>query len=507
MRLPPAELVARLPFSAPVVPPVVPVGSTGRLARNLVVLGSGQLVTWSLTALWTVFVPNRVGPSGMGEIGVATALANVVAIVLALGVGPLLVKEIAREHLRAPGLVGSALILRFLLLPIGVAVTPLYVILTHAGTELTMVIWLSVGATLISLLATPLIFALQGFERLQFSAYSNMLTSGAVAIGGVGLVLAGYGVIPLMWLALIVSAVTACLAFFWIRPYFRIDWRPNFSRIQFLAVSSLPYWASGLVLTFYMWIDLLMLARMTPIDVVGWYNVPTRLFATLLVVPTILSSALLPRMSRAFRHGDDALRDQARPALEMTLVLSLPIAIGTALVSRQAIWVLYGYQFLPAIPVLSVLALCLPSTYLNTMANQVLIASNRQVAWTKVMVGAAIANPVANYLLIQLTQSRWHNGAVGAAFALLATELGMSVAAIILLPRVLTARSWRRILRAAAATLGMGVAVGAVSLHSGIAVQIATGLVSFSALALLFGVVSREEIAELRHLPASLRRR
>jgi O-antigen/teichoic acid export membrane protein len=255
-----------------------------------------------------------------------------------------------------------------------------------------------------------------------------------------------------------------------------------------------------------MWIDLLMLDRMTPIEVVGWYNVPTRLFSTLLVVPTILSVVLLPRLARAFREGSRTFAAQARPALEVTLILSLPIAIGGALVSHQAIWVLYGYQFLPAVPVLSILALCVPATYLNTMANQVLIAANRQVVWTKTMIVAAIANPLINLGLIQLAQTRWHNGALGAALALLVTELGMSAAAIVFMPRVLTVGSWLRVLRAAVATAGMGLVVWLVSFRWGLFVQVGTGAVTFAGLAALLRVVSHAEVAELRRLAATLRR-
>src|SRR5439155_1711358 len=83
-----------------------------------------------------------------------------------------------------------------------------------------------------------------------------------------------------------------------------------------------------------------MLDRMTPLYVVGWYSVPTRLLSTLLVIPTILSTVLLPRLSRAFRDGHQAFASEARPALELALISSLPIAIGGALVARQGIWVL-----------------------------------------------------------------------------------------------------------------------------------------------------------------------
>ncbi|MBO0685919.1 MAG: polysaccharide biosynthesis C-terminal domain-containing protein, partial [Candidatus Dormibacteraeota bacterium] len=238
---------------------------------------------------------------------------------------------------------------------------------------------------------------------------------------------------------------------------------------------------------------------------VGWYNVPTKLFSTLLVVPSILSVAFFPRLSRAFRAGVTGLTAEARPALEIVLILSLPVAVGTALVARQLIWVLYGAPFLPAAPVLSILALCLPPTYLNMMANQVLIAANRQIVWTKVMVAAAVFNPLLNLELIRAGQSLWGNGALGAALALLGTELGMAGAALVLMPRVLNRGSWLRLLRAAAATAGMAATVWFVS-HRGLAVQVGAGVLVFAALGALFRVLTRGELTQLLHLAGRLRR-
>ena len=119
---------------------------------------------------------------------------------------------------------------------------------------------------------------------------------------------------------------------------------------------------------------------------------------------------------------------------------------------------------------------------------------------------AAIANPLINLVLIQLTQARWHNGALGAALALLATELGMSAAALVLMPRVLTVSSWLRLLRVAGATAGMGLAVWLVSFHSGLFVQVGTGVLTFVVLGWVLRVVSDAEMTELRQLVGTLRR-
>ena len=93
---------------------------------------------------------------------------------------------------------------------------------------------------------------------------------------------------------------------------------------------------------------------------------------------------------------------------------------------------------------------------------------------------------------------------MGAALALLVTELGMSVAAVVLMPRILTASSWLRILRAAVATAAMGLVVWLVSLHSGLFVQVGVGMAAFVTLAVLLRIVTDAEKAQLKKLSGML---
>ena len=46
-------------------------------------------------------------------------------------------------------------------------------------------------------------------------------------------------------------------------------------------------------------------------------------------------------------------------------------------------------------PILIVLGLCIVPMYLNIILSQILVAAKRQVAWTWVMGGATILNPLA----------------------------------------------------------------------------------------------------------------
>jgi O-antigen/teichoic acid export membrane protein len=476
-------------------------GTRSRLIRNLGFLAGGQLATWSLSLLYTVFVPRALGPGRIGQLTIAYAVTGIVGVAASLGITTLMVKEIARDHQKAPSLVGTALLVRMGFVLPSVAAVGLYVYLGHFSADQTSLLWLATASMIVALFVGPFQAAFQGFERMEYLTYTDILNKAVLSVASIALVLMGFGVHALVAVGLAMGVVALALNAWWSRGKFAIDWKPDGERIRSMIVGSLPYWTTGIVLTFYMWIDSLMLSVMSTDVVVGWYSVPTRVFTTLLFIPVILGTAMLPRLSSAFRDGIDSLRRAAKPALELALVLSLPVAIGAALVARPLIADIWGPKFAPSTWVLVILALTLPPTYFNIMANQVLIAVNRQVAWTKVMVAAAVINPVLNLFLIRYFQATQHNGAIGAALSLMATEIGMALAALVLMQAMLDGGSVLRLLRAVAATAGMAGVVWALSGY-GLIVETVAGMFAFAALAVGFRLLTTEEFAMLRRTAA-----
>lgn len=478
-------------------------GTAARIARNVAFLAGGQLVTWSLTLIWTIFVPRNLGPRGIGELTVAYAVTGVVAVVVSLGIPTLLVKDIARDRDRAGRLVGTALALRVTLVAPAVAVVAAYVFLTHMDGEQSTVMWVATAVMVVSFFSTPFLYAIQAFERMEFMAAGDVLNKAAVSFVGVVLVFFGFRAVGLISLALVMAIIVLCLNIFWCRRLFKIEWNFDVANLRQMVVASLPYWSTGLALTFYMWIDSVMLSFMSSTVVVGWYAVPTRIFSTLLFLPAILGTAMLPRLSAAFHERAEALPEVAKPSLELTIVLSLPISVGAALVSQKLIIDFFGYGFVDSIWVMVILAASVAPTYFNIIANQVLVATNRQVAWTKVMVGAAILNPVINVFLIRYFQQHYGNGAIGAAISLLATEVGMAVAGFVLLPRLLDRWSLFRIARTVVACGGMAAAVLAVS-SRGLIVESATGMIVFMILAFGLRIIRADELRLMRRAGARM---
>lgn len=478
-------------------------GEGSRVGRNIAALAGSQIVTWTLSLGWNVFVPRALGPHGMGELTIATAVAGVLSVFASLGIGTLMVREIARDHARAPQLVGTALLTRALIVPPVLGAVGVYVLLGHWSTEQVVVLWLATTAMLLTFFIQPFQSAFQGIERMQYLAYSDIISKTVLSVVGIALVIIGFRVVGIMWLTVLTTVLALLLCAWWSRGKFSVDLTFDLRSIGVLVLAALPFWSMGLAHTVYTWIDSLMLSVMAPDVVVGWYAVPTKIFNTIGFSAILISTAMLPRFSAAVREGADALRSAVKPALELVLVLSLPITVGTALLAHQFIDAIYGRQFEPSIGVLQIMVFMLPAVSFSVLANQVLIANNRQLAWTKVTIAAAIINPLLNLILIPLFQSRTGNGAIGAAISLLATEVGMAVAGLYLLPPILDASSVSRLLRAVAATGGMALAVW-MSTGMGALVAVAVGGIVFATLAIAFKLFTVEERAILRRITLRL---
>jgi O-antigen/teichoic acid export membrane protein len=504
----PAPVAAPTPALAPPAPsprrrkPAVP-----SVGRNFTALAAGQLVTWTMTLLWTIVVPNALGPSGLGLLFTALAVTGVFSILLGLGTRNYLVREIVVDRTRAPSLVGTGIVLRLLLAPVFALAIVVYAQFANYGHEGTLVLYLVTVSAILILLAEPMLAGFQALEQMKYLAYSDVINKSAQGLIGIALVFLGFRAVGLAASMAVIAAVVFVLDAIWLRRFFPLDLRATASRIIGMLRESVAYWAFGLFFMIYLWIDSMLLSLLTRSEVVGWYAVPMRLFQTLMFFPVLLSTAWLPRLVSAYEESPQRLRKEARTPLELALLLSAPICAGTAILAGPVIHLLYKPSYDSSIPVLIILGLCLPPMYLNIMLNQVLVAAKRQVLWTWVMAGATIVNPLLNFALIPLTEHRYGNGAIGAALSLLVTEAIIVIAGFVLVGRdVLDRFIVRR---------GVAVAVAAVAMWGaaylarpfGPVVAIAVGTLTFAAVARVTGAVTAEEIELVRSAIRNRRRR
>jgi O-antigen/teichoic acid export membrane protein len=222
----------------------------------------------------------------------------------------------------------------------------------------------------------------------------------------------------------------------------------------------------------------------------------------------VVATAWLPRFVRAFEESREKLGEVARAPVELVLLLSLPIAAMTAVSAKPLINLLYGHAYAHSVPVMVVLGLCIPPMYLNIIQSQVLIGMNRQAAWTWVMAGTTVINPLFNLALIPLTEHAYGNGAIGAAISLLLTELVCVIAGYVMIGKLML--DWAAVRRT-----GLGIGIAAAMWGAGYGAGRAAGPVAaivaaaaaFPLLAVTFRLFTKEEVELLRAGLAKVQRK
>jgi len=464
----------------------------------------GQATTTVLSLLVAVYVPRRIGPTAQGELDVGMILTGLLFTILATGMGTVLTRDIAREHHKAPDLLGAALGIRILMAMPAVVVLGIISWVVGYSPETRVVITIASVCMVLGMLTAPFQNGFQGVERMKYTSLTTVINEMIVVFSSILVVLAGGGVIWLSLVNVIASLIVLFLTIRWWLSLGTIHLNFNPRLMRYLLVDGIPFWASSLFLTIYLYIDSLMLSTMTNVTVVGWYSVPQKLFAFLLVIPTIIGTAMFPALVRTYKQAPREMVKMAQHTFNLISCISLPIAVGGVLLSKQIILTLFGLAYGESIPVMTVLSVMVVPMYLNIQVYQLLVVVGRQGIWTKVMAAACVLNPLMNLGLISYYQEHHQNGAFGAAWAMLLTEGLMAVVGIVLLPRgILSLSNVVSFVKSASAAGLMALAIWFTQGYF-IAIPILFGGGIYVGASLLLGVLPREELEMLQMVGAKV---
>ena len=471
--------------------------SKQRIATNLLVMGTGQVATSIISALYLVVISRYFGPIRLGELLLATAIGAVVSTFIGLGMEPLITRTVARDAQRAGALSGAAVVVRLALGIPAFGTVFLFVHLAHFNGETRLVSYLYVIGVVLSSCGRVLYATFQAHERM------SLPTASKVAGNMLGLEIAGIvmwrrgGVVLFATLDVLGDLILLGLNLRWMRQFARIIWRVSLHDIREVTVGSLAFWSTGILLSFYTYVDTVILGTLAGSAAVGQYGPATRLFGVALVLPGIIGAVTAPLLSRlGVEAGADFTR-VGRKTLVLLVTAAVPLTIGLASFAHPLITTIYGASYRAAVPVLVVLSLSILPMFLNVQFSQVLTARDQQWRWTIAMGLGCVVNPILNLLLIPWTLHSLHNGAIGAAWALLGTELLQMVFGAVCLRAMLRDRA---LLQGAVCALAAGVAqVATLRLTSNLWSPLSEvlALIVYALAAIVLGALPREDIAAM----------
>jgi PST family polysaccharide transporter len=168
--------------------------------------------------------------------------------------------------------------------------------------------------------------------------------------------------------------------------------------------------------------------------------------------------ATFPVLSRLWSSSRDEFEATVRKMLHLVVVVTVPVSVTLFALAPDVVGFLFTPEYAAAIPVLRIQAVSLALIFVDFLLVCVLMSVGRERLWLAIVGAACVLNPAVSWLLIQVTETRFANAAIGAALATGITEVFILCFALRAVPRGLfDALSMRTIARAGA----LGIALGA----------------------------------------------
>jgi O-antigen/teichoic acid export membrane protein len=319
------------------------------------VLGTG------VGALTTVLLARWLGPGGYGLVGLIGSLIAFFRIFADFGISPSIARFLARNS-RSSALMSTILrqgLTLKLLTSIGAAAilaaltVPIVAILHEIDLR-----WLvPIGAVLLFWDSLSMFTrkALEGLCRFDIQAIGTVLSRLLYAVAGLWLVNAGWGARGAIIGQIIGMACGVIFAAYFIYAYFYAGQNPSSERLYSKIIGySLPLFFISISFFVYTQSATLMVQYFLGKEQVGLYHLPVRLVDMLHLPATALGSTVAPLLGRASVERPDSLGRMYLKGVRFMLLLYIPAAIGLLVLAEPLIVVIFGEQFLAAVPIVRI---------------------------------------------------------------------------------------------------------------------------------------------------------
>ena len=468
--------------------------------KNMLTLLVSQVATWAVSLIILVRVPGYLGVETFGLLNAATYFMGFFALIAGMGTPTLLTREIARDHSLVGRYVSNAVVLKLVLIAVlSVVAVGLAVLLGYEGTGLVLIV-IGCFGMLFSEVNGDLVAALGGMERMAKSSVLSVVQVYVGSIVGLAVLAAGGGVVAygLVLVGAMIIPLVANGVLVW--PYVRGSLGLDREVWKFLVRGGFPLLILAAFNLIYGTVDIPLLQFISGDAAVGWYALAYRWVGIPIFMATAVVAAFFPRFSALGKTRSPEFPVQVNRAIRFTALVSVPAAVGLGVVAEDLLGFFYeNEEFGNSIVLMQILAIHIPFAAVDTIMAMALIAVDRQRKYVVVAAGAAVLNPIACVIAINITDDRYGNGAIGAAIVTVGTEILILGAALTIRPRGVM-DGWTAWL--CARIIGAGLAMGVVVLAAGslpLAAQIALGIVVYGVASLVFGTVTIGDVRRVLH--------
>ncbi len=418
-----------------------------RASRNSMFMILGRLSTFVFGIFTAMLLARYAGPELYGVYGYASSMLIILMVLVNLGMNTQVTRDVSknpgawRNYLLASLIVKTTLLILVL---VGTYIT-VQIFSDHPqNNPIYLLVGLSLGFAALASSISSLVYA---FEKMRYDAGYVLLRSSLTAVAVMVTIFLGMKFVHVLS-GIVIIAI--CAFIFYSLMIYRFlarnqpvtgegmdsRWWKMFIRsgVVFSLIAILGAVYSNLAIILVK--KLALSAKET-----GYYFASFRIYEYGMFIPQVLYTSLIPTYTKVFSESKDLFQRSFRKVYGYGLCLALIIAAGLSASAEPIIRILYGAEYLEAVPVMRLLGIAVLNMT-GFLVSPALVAMGKE-KWMIGMVGGALTLFVILSVLLIPSQ-----GALGAGIAFMTANL-MSFLVVTIVAFIATKASfpWKPVLK------------------------------------------------------------
>jgi len=402
------------------------------IARNTSYLTLALILQKIISFTYFTLLARYVGPVSLGKYYFAISFTTIFAIFIDLGLGNVLIREVAKKADDAGRWLANVLALK---IPLAlISLITVFILINVLGYDsLTKnLVYVSSICMVLDSFTNTFFAVIRGFHNLKYESSASIIFQLIVLIVGYSALLLGGGLI----IAMIALALASSFNFLYsllvlknkIKVNIKLIWDTPF--IRKILILGWPFAMYAIFQRLYTYLDSVLLSILAGDLQVGLYQVAFKIIFALQFLPMAFVASLYPAMSTYWQNNREQLVVSFTRALNYLLIISLPIIVGTFILGNKIILLFkdgYGEALWP----LRISIIALFFIFINFPIGSLLNACDRQKKNTLNMGIVMIVSLILNLLLIP------HWQALGASITVLITNALMTILGFIWVKQII----------------------------------------------------------------------
>ncbi len=379
----------------------------------------GERVLRMVVSLFVgIYVARFLGPEKFGLLSYALGFVMLFVTIASFGLNEILVRELLQEKTQIKELLSTAFFIRvFGFLMMGCII--IFALQFTNDDKYTHM--------MITIITLSIFF--QSFNVIDCYFQSQVQSKYVVIVQFIQLLITSLIKIfliinkaTLIWFAIVFLIDQALLAilllsiFRWKKEWFSV-FSVRWELATQLFTNAWPLIFSGMMVSIYMKIDLIMIKEMLDTKAVGIYAAAVKLCEVLYFLPVVVMSSLFPAIVEARKKDLIVYRKQVYRIYEIMIGATAIVAIITTFLADWIVYILYGSIYQEAATILQIYIWAFVFVSLGVVSSKYLVAENLEIYAMYRSILGAIINITLNWYLIPIY------GIKGAAFATLITQI------------------------------------------------------------------------------------